>query len=69
MTLRVYNILGQEVVTLADGQKEAGYVSIVWNGHNSFGNQISSGVYFYRFEAEGASGQTFTSLKKMLFLK
>jgi flagellar hook assembly protein FlgD len=70
ITLRVYNILGQEVATLVDESKPAGYYEMVWNGHNQSGNVISSGVYFYRFEAKPVDGgDTFASLKKMLMLK
>ena len=69
VTLKIYNVLGQEVLSFADGEQTAGFHTVAWDGRNSFGSQVSSGVYFYRFEATGASGQTFNSLKKMLFLK
>ncbi len=69
VTLKIYNILGQEVMTLANGAQAAGRYEATWEGRNNFGAQVSSGVYFYRFEATGASGQTFSTLKKMLFLK
>jgi hypothetical protein len=69
VTLRIYNLLGQEVVTLADKVQEAGYHHVVWNGRNSTGSSVGTGVYFYRFEAKGTSGATFSNLKKMLFLK
>ena len=60
---------GQEVVTLTNSPQSAGYYAATWNGRNNFGLQVSSGVYFYRFEARSVSGHTFASLKKMLFLK
>jgi hypothetical protein len=69
VTLKVYNVLGQEVVTLAQETREAGYHEVVWNGRNSLGQSVGSGVYFYRLEAKGTSGQDFANLKKMLFLK
>jgi hypothetical protein len=69
VTLRVYNLLGQEVVTLADEVREAGNHEVVWNGRNSFGRPVSSGMYFYRLEATGTSGKSFTDLKKMLLIK
>jgi photosystem II stability/assembly factor-like uncharacterized protein len=69
VALRIYNVLGQEVATLANGPQSAGHHEATWDGRNNFGNRVSSGVYFYRFEARGTSGQTFANLKKMLFLK
>jgi hypothetical protein len=68
--LKVYNILGQEIATLANEQRPAGYFVAEWNATNNFGNKVSSGVYFYKMEASSVSGgNSFQSLKKMLILK
>ncbi|MEK9136109.1 MAG: FlgD immunoglobulin-like domain containing protein, partial [Bacteroidota bacterium] len=68
--LKVYNILGQEVVTLANEPHPAGYFAAEWDGINNFGAKVSTGVYFYRMEATSTSGdRSFVSLKKMLMLK
>jgi hypothetical protein len=70
VTLKVYNILGQEVATLFDHQQmDDGTQEIQFNANN-----LASGVYFYRIIAEGANedGQTTTSFitsKKMLLVK
>ena len=64
VSLRVYNVLGQEVRTLVDGQMDAGFHTVTWDGRSSSGGSVSSGVYFYRVETEG-----FTETKKMLMLK
>lgn len=64
VVIKVYNMLGQEVRTLVNGNKDRGRYEIVWDGRNQFGNQISSGVYLYRLEA-GKVVKT----KKMLFIK
>ncbi len=69
VTLKVFDILGQEVVTLADGLQDAGYFTVEWDGKNAMGNAVSSGVYFYRIEASGADGTTFRSLRKMTLMK
>jgi hypothetical protein len=63
VTLKIYNMLGQEVATLVDGVQDAGYRSIVWNAVN-----VSSGVYFYRIKA-AAGTTTFTDVRKMLVVK
>jgi len=51
--LRVYNMLGQLVKTLADGDLPAGEHQAHWDGTDQNGSALSSGVYFYRLEAEG----------------
>ncbi len=62
--IKVFNILGQEVVTLVDEKKAAGEYEIIWNGKDSDGMDAATGVYFYRLEA----GDTY-ELKKMVLLK
>jgi flagellar hook assembly protein FlgD len=64
VTLKVYNVLGQEVRTLLQRKIAAGKHQVVWDGKNEIGHLVSSGVYFYRFIA-GPVDET----KKMLILK
>ncbi|MBI5475373.1 MAG: T9SS type A sorting domain-containing protein, partial [Ignavibacteriales bacterium] len=66
VSLKVYNVLGQEVITLVDGEKLAGYHEVVWSGENA-----SSGVYFYKLEVTGISdpSNSFVQIKKMLLAK
>ena len=45
--MKIYDILGQEVRTLINENKPAGYHSVVWDGKDNSGQQLSSGVYFY----------------------
>ncbi len=49
--LAVYDILGQEVKSLANGSREAGSHQAVWNGTDALGNQVANGLYFIRLEA------------------
>jgi flagellar hook assembly protein FlgD len=51
VTLKIYNMLGQSVATLVDGDQQAGYHSIVWDGSNNFGARVTSGMYVYRLSA------------------
>jgi hypothetical protein len=69
VTLKVYSVLGQEVATLIEGMRQAGYSQVVWNVRNYAGAELSSGVYFYRLTAVGASGKTFVDQRKMLLLR
>ncbi|UCE19681.1 MAG: T9SS type A sorting domain-containing protein [Gemmatimonadota bacterium] len=50
-TLKIYNILGQEVRTLVDEVQQPGYYTVTWDGRNSAGSQVVSGVYLYRIES------------------
>jgi hypothetical protein len=70
VVLRVYNVLGQEVTTLVNGDRPAGFFSVTWNGANSLGASASSGVYFYRIDAVPVDGgETFSQIEKMTLLK
>jgi len=67
--LVVYNLLGQEVVTLLNEDRSAGTHSIVWNSSNTNGVKLSSGVYFYELKANGINGGSFQEIRKMVLLK
>jgi hypothetical protein len=62
--MKIYNVLGQEVMTLVDDYFETGKHVVTWNGRDSHGRQLASGMYIYRLEA-GKISRT----KKMLFVK
>lgn len=66
VSLRVYNLLGQTVSILRDGNEEAGFKSAVWNA-----SEYASGVYLYRLEASSILGPTrvFSQVKKMVLIK
>jgi hypothetical protein len=70
VTVKAYNVLGQEVATLVNEQQSAGYVTATWDGRNSAGESVGSGVYFYRIEARPTDGSAaFISSRKMVLLK
>jgi hypothetical protein len=48
--LTVYNMMGQKVNTLVDEQKTSGVYSVNWDGTNSSGQKLPSGMYFYKLE-------------------
>ncbi len=64
VTIEILNLLGQKVSTLVDETKSAGFYRISWDGHGSDGQDVSTGVYFYRYRAGD-----FVETKKMLLLK
>jgi len=48
VNLTVYNILGERVKVLIDGDREAGSQAVTWDGTDHFGVTVASGMYFYR---------------------
>jgi subtilisin family serine protease len=71
-TLTIFNILGQEVKTLVDDVRDAGSYRVSWNGRNTQGTRVASGVYLYRIVAKGmfqGDRDDFTTTKRMLLLK
>jgi hypothetical protein len=65
VSLKVYDMLGQEVATLFAGEAKRGTYTLNWNGKDDSGNIVSSGSYIYRINANGE----FIQSKKMIFLK
>lgn len=50
VTLRVYTVTGKMVTELINKEINSGSYSITWNGTNSFGAKMSSGIYFYKLQ-------------------
>jgi hypothetical protein len=59
VTLRIYNLMGEEIITLVEGYKEAGIYTVNFNAE-----ELASGMYLYRLSTNG-----FTETKKLLFMK
>ena len=64
VTIEVFNILGQKIKTLVDEKKSAGEYYTTWDGDDSYGQKVSTGIYLYRFLAGD-----FVETKKMILLK
>jgi len=68
--INIYNAHGQLVNKLVNGQVSPGYKSIEWDGKNSSGQPVSSGVYIYTISAKSLeSEKLFSDRKKMILLK
>ncbi len=63
VVIKVYNILGQEVITLLDEEKDPGNGQVIWDGYARSG-MAANGVYLYRIES-GSKRVT----KKMVFIR
>lgn len=66
ITLKIFNLLGQEVVTLVDEPKQPGYYSVKWDGRNNERRDVSSGVFFYRLSVEQG---VWSETKKMALIR
>ncbi len=64
ISLKIYNLQGQVIRTLVDGEKTAGSYSIMWNGTNDQGVRVSSGTYLYSLKVNG-----FEETKKLTVMK
>ena len=62
--LTIYNILGEKVKVLMDEHQTAGYKRAHWDGRDQKGEEVASGVYFYRLETK-----EFSKVKKMMLVK
>ena len=49
--LTIFNILGQEVRSLASSYMEAAVYRVIWNGRDNNGRELTSGTYIYRIQA------------------
>jgi hypothetical protein len=62
--IEVFNVIGQRVRVLADQSMQPGRYETIWNGKDGFGNQVGTGIYFYRLRTENVA-----IVKKMVLIK
>jgi choice-of-anchor B domain-containing protein len=66
----VYNLLGQEIATVADRAFDMGVGTVEWNGTDRRGFNVASGVYLYRLEATNLqTGERYTETKRLIVLR
>jgi hypothetical protein len=64
VSIKAYNVLGQEVATLVSGRMKPGLHSIIWNSRDREGNLLPSGVYLYRMRTDW-----YLETRKLLILR
>jgi hypothetical protein len=72
VNLNIYDLLGRKIRTLASQDLSSGYKSVLWDGKNDSGEDVASGIYFYRIEVEDSSSsgvREFSATKKLVLLK
>ena len=62
--IQVFDITGKLVTTLVDQSMSSGSYTVTWNGRNSSGQSVVSGIYLYRIQSND-----FVAVKKMVMLK
>ncbi len=62
--LVIYNVMGQRIRTLIDVEKKPDTYRTTWDGRDSFGNLVATGVYFYQLDTKNS-----VITKKMLLIK
>jgi len=64
VNLSVYDVTGRLIVTLLDGQLDAGPHQVTWNGRTANGSPAAAGVYCYVLEtSRGRSSRSMTLLR------
>jgi hypothetical protein len=71
VNLQIFDIMGRKLMTLESSVKAPGHHYTMWNGKNSKGFQMASGVYFYRLTVENAitGKNAYTKVEKMMIVK
>lgn len=66
VTLTIYNVLGQRIVTLMNKSlRNTGFHTVIWDGKDSDGISVASGMYIYRIESEGG----FSMSQRLILVK
>ncbi|MCK5087463.1 MAG: T9SS type A sorting domain-containing protein, partial [Melioribacteraceae bacterium] len=64
VSVKIYDVLGREVMTLLNEVQNRGVYDVVWKGTNNYGAKVGSGIYFYRVETDKIA-----QVMKMILLK
>lgn len=64
VTLQIFDMLGREVKSLVNNEMTTGFYSYDFNA-----SDLSSGIYFYRIQVNGAKGVEFVNTKRMVLVK
>jgi len=70
VSIKIYSMLGQDIRTLVNESRDAGYHEALWDGRNDLGVPVTTGIYFYRMEARSlVSNSVSLQGKKTVLLK
>jgi len=60
----IFNLLGEKIITLVNNKQQAGIHHVEWNGKNSYGDSVPSGIYLYRLVSKNFSQSCKLSILK-----
>jgi len=66
--IKIFDLLGKEVVTLVNDNQEAKYYKVIWDAKDRLGNSVPSGMYLYRIVAKSGN-KTFVKTRKLLLMR
>ena len=66
ISLKIYNLLGQEIYTFDEGIKSAGHHQIIWDGKDDHGIAMPSGLYFCRLSV---AGERWVQTRKLVLIR
>ena len=64
VTMKIFDLSGRLVETLINNQMSVGHHSVNWDGKDSYGNEVSAGIYIYTLE-----GNNIYMSRKMILMK
>ena len=68
--INIFNMIGNEIKVLVDKTVSPGVYTVRWDGKDSLGENVATGVYFYRMKTFDAKlGVTFSDAKKLVLLR
>jgi len=62
--IHIYNLKGQLVKQLLDSEMKSGNHQVIWDGRDTRGNSVASGIYFYRMQ-----NGSYNATHKMMLMK
>jgi murein DD-endopeptidase MepM/ murein hydrolase activator NlpD len=65
VSLTIYNLMGQEIITLVNEEKDAGHFKTIWDGKDSFGNPVASGIYVFQMR----TNRDFVQSRKLVLVR
>lgn len=66
--LSIYNVKGQKIKQLVNNPQTMGYHKVMWNGTDTIGKKVSSGIYFYVISVKNQK-ESYRDIKKMILMK
>ncbi|MBI1806058.1 MAG: carboxypeptidase regulatory-like domain-containing protein [Ignavibacteria bacterium] len=71
VSMKIYNLIGQEVAVLVNNTVEPGTYTVRWNGRDGNGRLVGSGIYFVKFLATPTDGysSSYSQVRKMIMMK